>query len=235
MQIAIIEDKQEDVEILRTHFARYEKEHNVKFIITTESNPVNFLTSYHCKYDLIIFDIKMPMMNGVEAAQKLRKIDPNVPIVFVTSMNQYAIAGYSVGAVDFLIKPVVYFDFETMLNRVRRIIAASKQENFITVSSAYVIHKVIISHIIYIEVYKHKLTFHTLEGEIESWGNLSDIENQLPSEQFARCNNCFLINLKYVDSIDKELVIIGDVQLPISHLKKKSFTQSLAHYLGQRG
>ena len=85
------------------------------------------------------------------------------------------------------------------------------------------------------EIYRHKLTFHTLKGDLESWGRLSDIEKQLPESSFFKCNNCFLVNLKYVDGIDKEDVLIGDDRLRISHLRKKDFVNALMRYLGRGG
>ena len=126
------------------------------------------------------------------------------------------------------------FNFNTMLDKVIRYRATSQEEKSISVTSAGAIRRIFISHIFYIEVYRHKLTFYTSEGETEAWGSLTDIEAQLPSDSFVRCNNSYLINLKYVDGIEKEEVIIGSKRLPISHLKRKDFIGALAGYLGSR-
>lgn len=175
----------------------------------------------------------MPGMNGMKGAQKLREVDPDVPIVFVTNMARYAVKGYSVSAVDFIVKPVGYFDFSTMLDKVRRLRAAA-QEQYIAVSSAGVLRRVLVSHIRYVDVYRHKLTIHTVDGDVEVWGALSDIEAQLPQEGFARCNNSYLVNFKYVDGVEKEEVVIGSDRLPVSHLRRKEFVAALARYLGAR-
>lgn len=233
MRVVIVEDEAEAAAVLQAHFARYGKEHGCTFAVDVFTNAINFITGYRPDYDLILFDIEMPEMNGMKGAQKIREVDPYVPIVFVTNMARYAVKGYSVGAVDFIIKPVSYFDFSTMLDKVRRLRAAA-EEKVISVTSAGVIRRIPVSHIIYVEIYRHKLTFHTVEGDIESWGSLSEVEAQLPAESFCRCNNSFLVNFKYVDSVEKEEVAIGAARLPVSHLRRKDFLAALARYLGQQ-
>ena len=73
-----------------------------------------------------------------------------------------------------------------------------------------------------------------MDGNVEAWGSLNEIEKQVPSDTFSKCNNCFLVNLKYVDSVAKEEVIIGNDRLKISHLRRKEFVRELSVYLGRR-
>ena len=233
MRVAIVEDEAEAVERLRACFERYRQENGIEFALSVYSDAINFLTGYRPDFDLILFDIEMPMMNGLEGAKRLREVDPYVPVVFVTNMAQYAVKGYSVSAIDFIVKPVGYYEFETMINRVRRIIEISEEKN-IAVTSGGTVRYLSVSHIKYVEVYRHKLTFHTLEGDIEAWGSLADVAEQLTPYCFSKCNNGYLVNLKYVDCVEKEEVIIGSERLPISHLRRKDFVQELARYLGQK-
>ena len=231
MRVAIVEDEAESAAVLQAHFARYGKERGCTFAADVYTDAESFITGYRPDYDLVLFDIEMPGMNGMKGAQKLREVDPYVPIVFVTNMARYAVKGYSVGAIDFIIKPVGYFDFSTMVDKVRRLRAA-QEERMISVTSAGVIRRIPVSHILYVEIYRHKLTFHTVEGDIEAWGSLSEVEAQLPAESFCRCNNSFLVNFKYVDGVEKEEVTIGKVRLPVSHLRRKDFLAAIARYLG---
>ncbi len=234
MRVAIVEDEAESVDVMKNHFETYGKTHGCTFGINTFRNVDDFIKNFRADYDLILLDIKMPGIDGMSGARIIRKSDPYVPIVFVTSMSHYAVKGYAVGALDFIIKHVGAFNFNTMLDKVIRYRATSQEEKSISVTSAGAIRRIFISHIFYIEVYRHKLTFYTSEGETEAWGSLTDIEAQLPSDSFVRCNNSYLINLKYVDGIEKEEVIIGSKRLPISHLKRKDFIGALAGYLGSR-
>lgn len=233
MRVIIVEDETDSIEALKSHFATYGAENNCAFSIEVYRDAVSFLTAYRPGYDLILFDIEMPYLNGMEGARKLREMDPYVPIVFVTNMSQYAVKGYSVGAVDFILKPAGYFEFKIMLDRVRRNLALA-EDKIIQVPSNGILRHLRASHIRYVEVYRHRLTFHTTEGEVDAWGSLSDVEKQLLEDGFLRCNNGFLVNLKYVDYVEKEEVILGEDRIPISHLRRKDFVQKLAHWIGQR-
>ena len=233
MRVIIVEDETDSIEALKSHFATYGAENNCAFSIEVHRDAVSFLAAYRPGYDLILFDIEMPYLNGMEGARKLREMDPYVPIVFVTNMSQYAVKGYSVGAVDFILKPAGYFEFKIMLDRVRRNLALA-EDKIIQVSSNGILRHLRASHIRYVEVYRHRLTFHTTEGEVDAWGSLSDVEKQLLEDGFLRCNNGFLVNLKYVDYVEKEEVVLGEDRIPISHLRRKDFVQKLAHWIGQR-
>ncbi len=129
MRIAIVEDEESATQELRVLFARYGKENNMEFSLDTFPDALKFLASYRADYDLVMLDIEMPFMNGMEGAEKLRKLDPYVPIVFVTNMRRYAVAGYKVNAIDFIIKPVEYYDFSTMLGRVRELAILKKRRD----------------------------------------------------------------------------------------------------------
>lgn len=103
MRVAIVEDEAESAAVLQAHFARYGKERGCTFAADVYADAESFITGYRPDYDLVLFDIEMPGMNGMKGAQKLREVDPYVPIVFVTNMARYAVKGYSVGAIDFIV------------------------------------------------------------------------------------------------------------------------------------
>ncbi|MBR2889953.1 MAG: response regulator transcription factor [Oscillospiraceae bacterium] len=233
MRVAIIEDELISTEILQKYFLRFGQENNCSFLIDTFDNSVDFLASYRPDYDLVILDIEMPKMDGMTCAQALRDVDPYVPIVFVTNMSNYAVKGYAVSALDYILKPISYFEFETMLNRLFRIRAASTDQ-VIMVKSGGITRPLRTSHIIYVEVYRHKLTFHTINETVEAWGSLTDIAAQLPADCFSNCTNSYLVNLKYVKTLGKDDVVVGNDRLPVSHLRRKAFVQELTRYLGRR-
>lgn len=107
INVAIVEDEQEAVEYLSECLHRYGEKTGETFSFTHFPEPITFLEKYKPVYDLVFMDIRMPMMDGMQAAKKLREADTSVLLVFVTRMGDYAIQGYDVGATAFIKKPSV--------------------------------------------------------------------------------------------------------------------------------
>ena len=103
LRIATVEDDTHDLEALRTHLKRYEKENGLKFLITEFRDGEDIVTDYSADYDLILMDIEMAFLNGMKAAEKIRELDKDVVIIFITNMPQYAIQGYKVNALDYML------------------------------------------------------------------------------------------------------------------------------------
>lgn len=232
MRVAVVEDNLKQAEELQAFFVRYSKEENYECVVQHFSDAFSFLDQYRPDYDVVLLDIEMPGMDGMSAAKRLRERDADVLIVFVTNMMQYAIAGYTVSALDYIVKPVSYFEFTNLLKKVRRILE-TQQERDVIIRNAGSFQRISSSQIRYVEVYRHKLIFHTNTGNLESWGNLTEVESMVSQESFFRCNNCFLVNFRYVDAVEKEEVILGEERLRISHLRKKEFMEKFTQYLGK--
>ena len=131
MRTAIIEDIAENTKILLNHLQQYEKETGISIHITSFQNGMDFISDYHPVWDLILLDIEMPLMNGIETARKIRQLDPDVLIIFVTCMAQYAIEGYSVRALDYILKPVHYYSFASKMDQVMEILATRQKKKLI--------------------------------------------------------------------------------------------------------
>lgn len=116
--IAIIEDEEEALARIRGYLERFSSESGESFRIVVYGNAIDFLEKYKPNYDIVFMDIKLPNMDGMEAAKKLRALDRFVALVFVTNMKQFAVKGYEVDALDFIVKPVKYPDFVLKLQRV---------------------------------------------------------------------------------------------------------------------
>ena len=128
IHIAIVEDETEHADRLAEFVEKYAEEIHASIKITRFGNAVSLIDGYKADYDLIFLDIKMPYLDGMDAAHKLRELDRDVLIVFVTSMRQYALAGYAVDAADFLVKPIEYADFSLKMARIfKRLV--SRTEN----------------------------------------------------------------------------------------------------------
>lgn len=231
IRIAVIEDENKEAELLKSYLVKYESECSENFSVSCFPDAVDFLTDYHAEFDIIFMDIELPHMSGIEAAKKLRLLDPVVALVFITNMEQLAVRGYEVDAIDFVVKPINYYRFSSMLKKAVRAVKKNDEKE-VVVRTAATIKRLRISQIYYIEVRDHRLIYHTEVGIIEAWGNLKDTEDMLTDSDFARSSSAYLVNLKHVVSIDSDCVTVGDDSVPISQRRKKSFYDSVNKYLG---
>ena len=119
-RIAIVEDEREYSEQLSGYISRYALGQDFSYDIALFSDGITFLTMYQPIYDIVFMDIQMPHINGFEASQRLRELDPTVRLVFVTRHTQFATSGYEVEASGFLVKPVSYLSFFTLMDRLMR-------------------------------------------------------------------------------------------------------------------
>ena len=227
IHVAIVEDEEIHQQALRAHLLRYAGENEVTFDIRVFANPILLLENYRPVYDLIFLDIQMPDLNGMETARKLRAVDQNVLLIFVTSLAQYAIEGYEVAAVDYILKPVQYFSFAMRLTRAIWRIRA-EEGDALTVANAEGSARIKLRDLLYVEISGHAMTYHTHEGTVSGTGTLSALEDKLRDKGFARCNSCYLVNLAYVETVRGYQLLLKDgTELQISQPKKKRFMQAL--------
>lgn len=234
MHIAIIEDEKKCIDILEKHLQRFQRENNADIQYHSYANSMDFLANYKATWDLLLLDIEMPMMDGLMLAHKIREIDTDVLIIFVTKMAQYAMAGYEVSALDYVLKPVNYYAFSMKLRKVQNLLQ-TRHQHFLVVHGNGFIRKIEVGIIRYIEVLGHTLTYHTPQGVISSTGSRSiqKLEEELIPNGFARCNQCYLVNLKHVQSVEKDNVILQDGEcLSVSRNRRKAFMQALLTYWG---
>ncbi len=227
IHVAIVEDEEIHQQALQAHLLRYAGENEVTFDIRVFDNPILLLENYRPVYDLIFLDIQMPDLNGMETARKLRALDQNVLLIFVTSLAQYAIEGYEVAAVDYILKPVQYFSFAMRLTRAIWRIRA-EEGDALTVANAEGSARIKLRDLLYVEISGHAMTYHTHEGTVSGTGTLSALEDKLRGKGFARCNSCYLVNLAYVETVRGYQLLLKDgTELQISQPKKKRFMQAL--------
>lgn len=218
---------------LKDMIEKYGAERNQEMIVTHFLNPINFLTNYKSVFDVVFMDIEMPMLNGMNAARKLREIDDEVILVFITNMQQYAAEGYSVEAMDFILKPVQPARLTMLLDKVYRRILVKKDAELV-VQHKGVVHRLFYKDILYVEISQHHLIYHKTDGRnIDFWGTLKELMSVLPPKQFFRCNSCYVVNLQYVRSVEDGFVLIGSEKLAISRPRKKEFMNALMEYIGE--
>ena len=230
IKIAIAEDNAADLLITRKFIEEYCHSRKIDISIDGFSTAVAYLDSKQ-RYNAVFLDIEMPHMDGMELAAEIRKHDSRVVMVFVTNMARYAVNGYRVGAIDYVLKPISAFDFSLTMDRVMGAIARVREEKSYTVKSRESVTTLSASDIRYIESLNHHLIFHTSFGEQEVYGYLKDVENEL-GDGFFRVSSCYLINLAYVKTINGCDITIGDDVLKISRVKKSELIEKLVAYYG---
>ncbi len=234
-RVAIVEDEREAAENLRYYIERYGSERGCQFIIQIFGNGVDFISDYTANYDMVFMDIELPIMNGMDCARKLREQDRRVALVFVTNMVQYSVKGYEVDAVGYIVKPVEYFSFTVLMDKIIDRFRL-EDDKFIVLKNADTFVRISLKNLVYVEVLDHYLMYHTGVGDTyKLLGKIRDAEAQLSASGFFRCSNSYLVNLRYVTGLDGSDVIVGDEKLPVSRNRKKDFLTALNEYFRKGG
>ena len=232
-KITILEDEQSQLDKLLGVLSRYRKENpSFEYSVDTYDRGINLLTSYKQDADILFLDIKVPDMLGMDVAKKIRLRDENVMIIFVTNLTQYAVEGYSVNVFDYILKPLQYASFSAKLSRALKTLSYRNPGVLIELKNKESGRRVSADNITYVESSGHDILFHMGQETVRQWGTLGKYELLLEKAKFARCNASFLVNLKYVEVIRKDDVIVAGESIPISRGKRKEFLSAYAQYKG---
>ena len=232
--IAVVEDSAQDRAVLDSYLEKYQQEKNCHFQITHFSDGDEIALGYKGGYDLILMDIEMTFMDGMSAAEEIRRADPEVLIIFITNSPQYAIKGYSVGALDYVLKPVPYFAFSQQLQKAVNQLAR-RARHYLAVPVDGGMRRLDTAAIYYMESDGHKVCFYTEDGDFIAPGALKAFEEKLANRPFARCNSGYLVNLAQVRGVQQSEVQVGPHTLQISRPRRKAFLAALADYIGGEG
>lgn len=227
--VAIVENQKSDADILQQHLLRYAEETGETVGTQWYPSGVEFLDPYTAHFDLIFMDIEMPDLDGMATARRLRELDQQVRLIFITNIAKYAIEGYSVGAMDYILKPVHYSDIKMRMERVRELLG--KCEATVTIPSQSGMHKFRPREIYYVESLSHSITFHTSAGDYAARRSMNEWERELEGLGFYRCNTSYIVNLRYVREVRGNSVFVGDVELQIARARKKGFLEALMRRL----
>lgn len=222
-RVAVVEDNDMHADTVMQYVERYAADNGFRTETKRYFNGYEFIADKNFSADIILMDIEMPVMDGMDASKKLRERCEKSPIIFITCMDQYAVKGYEVDAIGFMVKPVTYFDFQTNFGKAVRAVESARDSNVSFTMKDGVV-KFSTDDIKYVEVSGHMITFHTFDRDLETRGSMKEIEKAFDGKNFARCNSCYLVNLKYVSQIEKNIVsIAGGGELVISKNKRKEF------------
>lgn len=208
--------------------------HDDQFQITWHSSAMEALSD-KSHYDVCFLDIDLPGISGMEAAGLLRIYDETVPIIFVTNLAKFAVKGYEVGAMGFIVKPATYGSLSMNLDRALRFIAQHSHRS-IMVPTEEGLRVVPFSQIVYVEVTGHRLTYH-LDGEepVEARGSLGQLEEDLREAPIVRVAKSCVANMDKIELIrGSDLKMVNGDVLHISRSKKREVVETVTDYLGGR-
>lgn len=231
LNVAVVDDEEKERERLNQLLTRYAEAKDETFHIVGFQDGVQFITKYQTDaFDMVFMDVDMPGMDGFATAQKLRKLDSSVVLIFVTNLARYAIKGYEVEALDYLLKPLTY---EAFALKIAKAVSICKRNNRnrITIKTRSSQAVFPASAIIYIESDGHRILYHTENGDFSAYGTMKDVGAQLPPDSFFRVNSGCIVNLSYVSGYDGAMLFLsGRGKVEISRARKKDFLEALANY-----
>lgn len=230
MQIAVVDDEQEMRTQLAAYIRRFSEETKQTFTVSQFPSADALLTDYCSEFDIIIFDIDMPGLNGMDAARKIRETDSHVTILFVTNMAQYAINGYEVEAVDYIIKPIGYYDFSMKFQKALRRVSV-RQDEHIVVESPEGPVRLSAGELQYVEIMGHYLVYHTAQRSVRVRGSMKDSEELLGRLRFCRCHKSYLVNLKHIVNLRPGEVLVGEKSIPLGRAYKDTLMAEYMRYL----
>ena len=235
IRVAIAEDDFACTGQLQSYLERYGRENAEAMEISLFPDGLELVDNYRPVYDLILLDIEMPHLDGMAAAEKIRRLDSEVLILFVTNMAKYAIRGYEVDALGFMLKPVSYFSLSLKLKKAQSYLRNRSQRSLM-IPTEDGIRKVPATEVCYVEVLDHRLHLHTERQVYIIPGTLRNLEAELANQHFVRCNKGYLVNLRHIELIKNDSVVMtGGDELLISRRKREEFLLAVTDYYGKGG
>lgn len=229
----IVDDEAIAREVIATHLAKIKN-------ITIVKSCSNAIEAFNCisnnTIDLVFLDINMPEISGIAFAKSINKY---IKIIFTTAYRDYAVEGFELQAVDYLLKPIA---FERLLKAVttyfevyntnieHKVQTIESTNSFMFVRSERKMLKIDFNSIIYIESYSDYIKIHLPNETIVTRETISAIEAKLPKQQFIRIHRSFIISLHNIESFTNEHITINKQALPISRSYRKEVLARLEQY-----
>lgn len=235
IRIAIVEDDPQHLHALVTHIRRYEADKSIVFDIASFEDGSFLVADYQPIYDIIMLDIETPRLDGMTAARLIREVDKSVVLLFVTASPQYAVSGYEVSAMSYLLKPVPFFALSRELDRGLDLIGR-RERRFVVVVDAGDRHRVDLTEVLFFESVRHRLIVHEASRTLTTTGSLKAMEEEVAEFGFFRCNAPYLVNLRHVTAVRQGTCELTDGRLlPVSRPRRKDFLAALSGYVSGAG
>ncbi len=247
LHIGLVDDDKDARGQLLGQLSTYASAEKIEYDLTEYDSARAFLEDGEGRFDLLFLDIDMPGMSGMELAEEIRKKDKDVVIIFCTNLQQFALNGYSVGALGFMIKPVDGYALSLNMERALSAIRLLKERRSedgdpkVVLKDGTISRLVPVSDIDFIEVSRHYLLYNIREKEsgsrsvIKNRGSMQDALKVFEPYGFVRCSSSYLINLKSITAVSRMEVCIGEEHLPVGRAFKDSFMETFSRYIAKRG
>lgn len=236
MKVAVCEDEVIQINLLNNQIENWAKEKGIDISIDNFKTAESFLFQWsdYDKYDIIFLDIKLSEMSGIELSNRIREKNKTIDIVFVTGFFKYALHGYRVSALQYLMKPIdtsdLYFCLDKTFNRVN-----SKDEiSTLVIETTKKIIKLDYNKINYCIMFSPYIEVHTNSEKITLRKKISEMEEILPSKYFVRCHRSYIVNVKYIKSITKNNVLLENgINIPISRGKYNEINDAFINFISE--
>ncbi len=247
INIGIVDDDRDSRAHLVKEISGYAFDNNLEYELSEYESALLYLEGGATKFDMLFLDIDMPGMSGMELAEKIRETDKEVVIIFCTNLQQFALNGYSVGALGFMVKPVQSYVLNLNMERALAAVKINQSRSSDDADTKFVLKDGTISRLVcasdidYVEVRQHYLLFNIKDKStgarvvIKNRGTMQEVVERLSPYGFIRCSSSFLVNIKSVTAVSRMNVYIGEELLPIGRTFKESFMDAFSRYLAKKG
>lgn len=233
-KIAICDDQEEDTRYIASAVGRWAEKQGLQAEMSTFPSGESFLFQYaeQNDYDILLLDIEMPGINGVELAKRIRKENDSVQIVFITGFPDFISEGYEVSALHYLMKPVSEDKLSDVLNRAVNKLNRGEKSVIFSVDSEKI--RVPVSNIMYVEAFAHSCRITTDQTSFEVKSSISSIEKMLVQTaegEIVRCHRSYMVGVRHIQRISKTDVILdNDIKIPLSRGSYQAVNQAFILY-----
>lgn len=235
LKIGICDDNKIMLRQLEGYLTQLQGEIDKKIMPAYYSSGEEVLSSLPDDTDILVLDIAMGGINGIETAKRLRDKGLHIPIIFVTSMVEYALDGYAVHAFGFIPKPVTYGDFASVIKDALRSIGEKpdRKPKTILVNTSDGVCAIDPEEILYVEVYQHETSFVFTGKRVNANLQLSSVEPLLEPHGFFRCHRAYMVSFSKIVFIEKDSLTMknGD-RIPLSKHRRKLFLDAYTRHMG---
>jgi len=230
--VAICEDMDKDRIVLRDNIDKYFKENDITYKLYEYWSGEEFLNyAKPHMYDIVIFDVEMGKINGIDTALVFRNFDKSAIIIFSTINTDMVFSCFSVEPLHYLLKPLKYSQFSIVMNRAIEKLKQNKNECFIATFNN-VMYNIPLKDILYFESYKRVIIVATMDRKYKFYGNLGTIEKELEGKGFIRCHQSYLVNSIFIRKIEKDtIILVNEKVIGISRNRLKSVRESFMSYI----